>query len=328
MNKLIAYFIKFPIWANAVIVVTAIAGILSLFIMPKSFFPEMTPNRVYINVAYPGASPKEIEEGITTKVEESLNGIQGVKEITSTSSENISSITVTGIEGIDLDKMLQDVKNAVDGISQFPAGAEKPLVFAQTSRGMGGLSNVVGFYSLYGPDDLWKLKETAEKVEQELLASKEISQIDIVGYPPVIIAVDIRENDLLKYGLDFTTISNIVKMSNIDLSGGGIKTDNEEIIIRSMNRSTDPDKVKEIVILALPTGDIVKLKDIADVSMEFSEIPMKNYVNGKRGVSFIVKKTTDEDLDKIADEMSAYIEKFNNEQRDFEMLSLFQRMKT
>ena len=161
-------------------------------------------------------------------------------------------------------------------------------------------------------------------MEQELLASKEISQIGIVGYPPVIIAVDIRENDLLKYGLDFTTISNIVKMSNIDLSGGGIKTDNEEIIIRSMNRSTDPEKVKEIVILALPTGDIVKLKDIADVSMEFSEIPMKNYVNGKRGVSFIVKKTTDEDLDKIADEMSAYIEKFNNEHRDFEMLSLFQ----
>ena len=324
MNKLIAYFIKYPIWANALIVVTAIAGVLSLFIMPKSFFPEMNPNRVYVNVAYPGASPKEIEEGITTKVEESLNGIQGVKEITSTSSENISNITVTGIEGIDLDKMLQDVKNAVDGISQFPAGAEKPLVFAQTSRGMGGLSNVVGFYSLYGPDDLWKLKEMAEKVEQDLLSSKEISQVDILGYPPVIIAVDIRENDLLKYGLDFTTISNIIKMSNIDLSGGSVKTDNEEIVIRSMNRSTDPEKVKEIVILAMPSGDVVRLKDIADVNMEFSEIPMKNYVNGKRGVSFIVKKTTDEDLDKIADEVSAYIEKFNENESEFEMLSLFQ----
>ena len=70
-----------------------------------------------------------------------------------------------------------------------PAGAEKPLVFAQTSRGMGGLSNVVGFYSLYGPDDLWKLKEMAEKIEQDLLSSKEISQVDILGYPPVIIAV-------------------------------------------------------------------------------------------------------------------------------------------
>ena len=86
MKKLIAYFIKFPIWANALIVITGIVGLLSLFLMPKSFFPEMNPNRVYIAVSYPGASPKEIEEGITTRVEESLNGIQNVKEITSKSS--------------------------------------------------------------------------------------------------------------------------------------------------------------------------------------------------------------------------------------------------
>ena len=324
MNRLIAYFIKYPIWANALIVITAIAGILSLFLMPKSFFPEMNPNRVYVNVAYPGASPKEIEEGITTRIEESLNGIQGVKEITSKSSENISNITITGVEGIDVDKMLQDVKNSVDGITQFPAGAEKPLVFAQTSRGMGGLSNVVGFYSLSGPDDLWELKKMAEKVEQDLLASKEISQVDVIGYPPVIIAIDIRENDLLKYGLSFDLISNVIKMSNIDLSGGSVKTDNEEIIIRSMNRSTDPEKIKEIVIIALPNGDVVRLKDLADVKLDFSEIPLKNYVNGQRGISFIVKKTTNEDLDKIASEMDAYITKFNDNEEDFQMRSLFQ----
>ena len=324
MNRLIAYFIKYPIWANALIVITAIAGILSLFLMPKSFFPEMNPNRVYVNVAYPGASPKEIEEGITTRIEESLNGIQGVKEITSKSSENISNITITGVEGIDVDKMLQDVKNSVDGITQFPAGAEKPLVFAQTSRGMGGLSNVVGFYSLSGPDDLWELKKMAEKVEQDLLSSKEISQVDVIGYPPVIIAIDIRENDLLKYGLSFDFISNVIKMSNIDLSGGSVKTDNEEIIIRSMNRSTDPEKIKEIVIIALPNGDVVRLKDLADVKLDFSEIPLKNYVNGQRGISFIVKKTTNEDLDKIASEMDTYIEKFNDNEEDFQMRSLFQ----
>ena len=247
MKKLIAYFIKFPIWANALIVITGIVGLLSLFLMPKSFFPEMNPNRVYIAVSYPGASPKEIEEGITTKVEESLNGIQKVKEITSKSSENVSNITVTGEEGINVDEMLQDVKNAVDGISQFPGGAEKPIVYAQTSRGMGGMSNVVGFYSLYGPDNLWELKKMAEKIERELLASKEISQIEVLGYPPVIIAVDIRENDLLKYGLNFNFISNVIRMSNIDLSGGSVKTNEEEIIIRSMNRSTDPEIVKEIV---------------------------------------------------------------------------------
>ena len=324
MKKLIAYFIKFPIWANALIVITGIVGLLSLFLMPKSFFPEMNPNRVYIAVSYPGASPKEIEEGITTKVEESLNGIQKVKEITSKSSENVSNITVTGEEGINVDEMLQDVKNAVDGISQFPAGAEKPIVYAQTSRGMGGMSNVVGFYSLYGPDNLWELKKMAEKIERELLASKEISQIEVLGYPPVIIAVDIRENDLLKYGLNFNFISNVIRMSNIDLSGGSVKTNEEEIIIRSMNRSTDPKIVKDIVIFAKPNGDVIKLKDIADVKLDFSEVPMKNYVNGKRGVSFIVKKTVDEDLDKIADEMTSYISKFNKKEDKFKMRSLFQ----
>ncbi|MCH1613622.1 MAG: efflux RND transporter permease subunit [Flavobacteriales bacterium] len=324
MKKLIAYFIKFPIWANALIVITGIVGLLSLFLMPKSFFPEMNPNRVYIAVSYPGASPKEIEEGITTRIEESLNGIQNVKEITSKSSENVSNITVTGEEGINVDEMLQDVKNAVDGISQFPAGAEKPIVYAQTSRGMGGMSNVVGFYSLYGPDNLWELKKMAEKIERDLLASKEISQIEVLGYPPVIIAVDIRENDLLKYGLNFNFISNVIRMSNIDLSGGSVKTNKEEIIIRSMNRSTDPEIVKEIVIFAKPNGDVIKLKDIADVKLDFSEVPMKNYVNGKRGVSFIVKKTVDEDLDKIADEMSSYISKFNKKQEKFKMRSLFQ----
>ena len=324
MKRLIAYFIKFPIWANALIVITGIVGVLSLFLMPKSFFPEMNPNRVYITVSYPGASPKEIEEGITTRIEESLNGIQGVKEITSKSTENVSDITITGIEGIDVDEMLQDVKNAVDGISQFPAGAEKPIVYAQTSRGMGGMSNVVGFYSLYGPDNLWELKRMAEKIERELLSSKEISQIDVVGYPPVIISVDIRENDLLKYGLNFNIISNVIRMSNIDLSGGSVKTNEEEIIIRSMNRSTDPDKVKEIVIFAKPNGDVIKLKDIAEVKLDFTEVPLKNYINGKRGVSFIVKKTTDEDLDKIADEMTSYISKFNKKEEKFKMRSLFQ----
>ena len=324
MNKLIAYFIKFPIWANALIVITAIAGILSLFIMPKSFFPEMSPNRVYVNVAYPGASPKEIEEGITTRIEESLNGIQGVKEITSKSSENYCRITVTGNEGIDVDEMLQDVKNSVDGISQLPLGAEKPIIFAQTSRGMGGLSNVVGFYSLSGPDDLWKLKKTAEKIERELLASKEISQVNVIGYPPVIIAVDIRENDLLKYGMTFNLIANAIQMSNIDLSGGSVKTNDEEIIIRSMNRTTDPEMVKEIVIFSKPNGEIVKLKDIAEVSLDFSEVTLKNFINKKRGVSFIINKTTDEDLDKIANVMDDYIKEFNKKEEEYEMRTLFQ----
>lgn len=324
MEKIISYFIKFPIWANALIIITAIAGSLSLFLMPHSFFPELQPNRVYVNVSYPGASPKEIEDGITTKIEESLNGIEGVKEITSKSSENLSRVTITSYEGVVIDNLLQDVKNAVDGISQFPVGAEKPMIFGQTSRGMGGMSNVVGFYSLSGTDDLWGLKETAEKIEQDLLNSKSISQVEVVGYPPIIISIDIRENDLLKFGLTFDFIANSIRASNIDLSGGSVKTQNEEIIIRSMNRSTDPDKIKNIVVLAKPNGELIRVNDIADVKLDFAEIPLKNYINGKRGVSFIVKKTSNEDLNSIADEMTQYIKEFNASNNEYTIKSLFQ----
>ena len=126
--------------------------------MPKSFFPELSPNKIYINVSYPGASPEEIEEGITTRIEESLNGIEGVEEIMSVSSENMSKVTVEVYEGFNIDEVLQDVKSSVDAIYSFPEGAEKPIIQKQKSRGMGGMGNMVGYYALKGPDDLWLLK--------------------------------------------------------------------------------------------------------------------------------------------------------------------------
>ena len=124
--------------------------------MPRSFFPELSPNKIYINV-YPGASPEEIEQGITTRVEESLNGIEGIEEITSSSSENISQITVKTYAGFNIDEILQEIKNSVDAIYSFPEGAEKPTIQKQKSRGMGEWVILLDFI-LNGPDDLVVVK--------------------------------------------------------------------------------------------------------------------------------------------------------------------------
>ncbi|MEC7863532.1 MAG: efflux RND transporter permease subunit, partial [Bacteroidota bacterium] len=324
MRRLIAYFIKNTIYANAIIIITAIAGILSLSLMPKSFFPELSLNRVYVNVSYPGASPEEIEEGITTRIEESLNGIEGIKELTSTSSENVSNVTVEIYEGFDIDEVLQNVKNSVDAIYSFPQGAEKPSVHKQTSRGMGGMGNMVGFYALTGPNDLWLLKEKADKIEQDLLNDDEISQIQVIGYAPIIISVEIDEATLLRHNINFDVISTAIKLSNIDISGGSIKTQRDEIIIRSNNRKTTTSGVENIVVFSDRNGDIVRLKDIAKVALEFSDIPIKSYVNGERAINFMITKTPDEDIKKIANSIQAYITKFNNENPEFKILTLFQ----
>ncbi len=324
MRKLIKYFIQNTIYANAIIIITAIAGILSLSMMPKSFFPEMSLNRVYVNVSYPGASPEEIEEGITTRIEESLNGIEGIKELTSTSSENTSNVTIETYEGVDIDEVLQNVKNSVDAIYSFPEGAEKPKVQKQKSRGMGGMGNMVGFYALTGPDDLWLLKKKADKIEQNLLNDDEISQIQVIGYAPIIISVEINETALLRHNINFDIISTAIKLSNIDISGGSIKTNRDEIIIRSNNRNTTTIGVENIVIFSDKNGDIVRLKDIAKVSLEFSDIPIRSYVNGERAINFMIKKTPDEDIKKIATSIQKYIAYFNNENPEFQIITLFQ----
>lgn len=324
MKKLIAYFIKYPIYSNAIIILTAIAGILSLSLMPKSFFPELSPNKIYVNVSYPGASPEEIEEGITTRIEESLNGIEGIENITSTSSENISNVTVEIYEGFNIDEILQNVKNSVDAIYSFPQGAEKPNIQKQNSRGMGGMGNIVGFYCLTGPNDLWQLKEKADKIEQDLLNDDEISQIQVIGYAPIIISVEIDESALIRHNINFDLISTAIKLSNIDISAGSIKTSKDEIIIRSNNRNTSTYGVENIVVFSNRNGDIVRLKDLAKVSLVFSDIAVKSYVNGDRAINFIIKKTPEEDIKKIANVLEEYIEIFNSENPDFEIVTLFQ----
>ena len=161
------------------------------------------------------------------------------------------------------------------------------------------MANVAGFYSLKGPNDLWLLKEKADKIQKELLNDENISQIQVIGYAPVIISVEINESALLKHNISFDLVSTAIKRSNIDISGGSIKTDKDEIIIRSNNRETTTHGIEQIVVFTNKNGDILRIKDIANVSLDFSDIPIKVFVNGERAINFIIQKTPEEDIKKL-----------------------------
>ena len=126
IKKIVAAFVKFPFYANMVIAVVVLAGLLSLSNIKKSFFPEFTSRFISISVFYPGASPIEMEEGVTSRIEEAIRSIVGIKEITSTSSENSAQVMIETTGEYDIDETLMEVKNAVDGISAFPSAAERP----------------------------------------------------------------------------------------------------------------------------------------------------------------------------------------------------------
>ncbi len=321
MRKFISFFIKYPIWSNAIIIIILGFGLLSMFTMRHSFFPEMETTMLKIWVTYPGASPQEMEEGVTTKIEEALKNVSGIDEVVSTSSENFSDISVYCHTDEDIDEMLTKVKNAVDAVNGLPAASEQPRVVKGTS---GRMSTTASYISLSGPDDLNRLKEVGDQVERDFLNSSAISSVEKYGYPNKEIVVEIRESDLQRYSLTFNQLVQSISMNNLDFSAGLIKTSEEQMYIRSMSRSTDPEDIGNIVLYAQPDGQKIKVADVANVFLDFEETTSRSYVNKKRSVTYLIRKLPNDDLSKIAGFTENYVEEFNRNNEDFEMKIMFQ----
>ena len=230
----------------------------------------------------PGASPVEMEEGVTSRIEEAVRAIPGIYEINSVSSENSSRVSIEIIPGYDIDEALIEVKNAVDGISSFPTAAERPIVSKQRTTSPAMRLMVTGNV------DLLTLKTYAQQIEEDFLSSGYISQVSISGYPPLEISVEAKEEDLLRYGITFNEIQNAISQNNRDVSGGQIRSENEELLIRLRSRSADPNKIGNIILRANPGGSVIRIRDIAVVKKKFSDTPNKTLEKGKPVISMRV----------------------------------------
>lgn len=305
MKNTLSTFVKYPFYANIMIAIILIGGGLSLLSMKKAFFPEVKSKFINVNVSFPGASPKEMEEGVTTRIEEAIRGIVGIKEITSTSSENFASVSVEVTGEYDIDETLIEIKNAVDGISSFPVDAERPIVFKRRN------TTQVARMGLYGDVDLKTLKKYAQQIEEDFLATGFISQVNVGGYPPLEISVEVTEENLLRYDLTFDNISRAIFNNNRDFSAGQIKSSSQEILIRSRYRTVDPNKIGEIILRANNDGSFLRIRDIGEVKVKFADVSNASYINGKRGVFISVDKLVEEDLEEISTYVNKYTEEFN-----------------
>jgi len=305
VKNLVSYFVKYPILANILIALTLIGGIVCLVNTKKSFFPTRPDKNINIQVAYPGASPEEMEEGVTLKIEEALNSIAGIDEIISTSSENSANVTIVTLESYDIDEVYTDVKNAVDGISSFPVSAEKPIIFKQRQR------STAQWLGLTGDVDLKTLEVYSEEIKDDLLASGIISQVNINGLSALEISIEVSEENLRRYGITFDEVASAVRLNNRDISAGSIKSTNEEILIRSKAKKTEAALIGEIIVRSNPDGSNLLLKDIATITEQFADQPNKALLNGKRAVFIEVQKLEDEDLEIISNHVNQYVEEFN-----------------
>ncbi|MGK7390674.1 MAG: efflux RND transporter permease subunit [Candidatus Cyclobacteriaceae bacterium M2_1C_046] len=320
LRNTIAYFVKYPILANIIIGLTLLGGILALVSTKQSFFPSREVNTIRIQVVYPGAAPEEMEEGVTTKIEEAIKSTAGIDELTSSSSENSASVTITVLENYDIDEVYTEIKNAVDAISSFPANAEKPVIYKIKP------TTPSQWLAITGDVDLLTLKKFAEKVEDDLLASGVVSQVSLMGLNPREISIEVSENDLKRYGLTFDQLAAAVRLNNRDISAGSIKSKKEEILIRSKAKETDATLIGEIVLRSNPDGSKLLLRDVGRIKEQFSDQPNKATLNGKTAVFIQVLKLEDEDLKEISTFVSQYAEEFNEPNKAVQLVVAFDFM--
>ncbi|MDO6596147.1 efflux RND transporter permease subunit [Oceanihabitans sp. 2_MG-2023] len=314
MRKLIEYFIKYHVAVNIFIIAFVIFGYLGVTSLKSSFFPLTDSKIINISVTYPGASPQEIEEGIVLQIEDNLKGLKGIDRVTSVSRENSGTITVEIEKGENIDFMLLEVKNAVDRVPSFPSGME-PLIVAKQEAVRETIS-----FALSGENiPLVTLKQIGRQVENDLRAIDGISQIAISGYPDEEIEIAVNETSLLAYDLTFNDVSQAVSTANILTTGGTIKTDAEEYLIRANNRSYYGDELSNIVVRASNDGKVVRLKDVAIIRDRFSETPNATYFNQKLSVNISITSTNSEDLISSADKVKEYIESYNQKHNNVQL---------
>ena len=313
MRNVIAYFIKYHVAVNVIIIAFAIFGVMGAFSLKSSFFPLTDSKNVFINITYPGASPQEVEEGIVLKIEDNLKGLEGVDRVTSTSRENSGSINVEIEKGRDIDFMLLQVKNAVDRVPTFPAGME-PLIVSKLET----IRQTISFAISGENIPLATLKQIGRQIENDIRAIDGISQISISGYPLEEIEIAVNENNLLAYNLSFNEVAQAVGNANILVTGGNIKTSAEEYLIRANNRFYYGNELSNVIVKADPKGQTVRLKDVAVIRDRFSETPDASYFDGNMSVSTTITSTNTEDLigsaQKVKDYIADFNQKYNNVQ--------------
>ncbi|GJM60712.1 acriflavin resistance protein [Persicobacter diffluens] len=297
---------------NLVMVLIFVFGLVSLSGIQRNFFPNFPNYNIYVDVLYPGASPEEIEEGATLKIEEEVKGISNMERVTSVSSENSGKVTIEMERGTDMDKALTDVKNAVEKIASFPTGVESVVAYKHDN-----VNFAVNFTVTPKGDQsvsLKYLKQEAQKMEHDLLKIQGISKVDLAGYPEEEIGVLLDEEAMEAYNLTFQEVSMAVSAANLIMTGGTIKDGEEEFFIRMRNKSYESMGLEDIVVRHTAAGGVIRLSDVATIKDQWEDTPSKVMYNGKPAFLVIINTTFEEDVVQASDIVKEYIADYNARQ--------------
>ncbi len=299
---IIAWFTRNHVAANLLLMLIVIAGIISIFTVRKEFFPDFALDIIRVEVPYLGAAPEEVEEGVLIKIEEAIQDLEGIDEMTSTASEGLGQVTIEVESGYDALNLLDRVKVRVDAITTFPEETEKPNIY-EVTRERDAIR-----VQLYGDTDEATLKEYAKLIRDEILDLPSVTRAEIEGTRNYEVSIEVSEKTLREYGLSFDFVVSAVQNSSLDLPSGSIETPSGEILLRSKGQAYRAEDFKKLVLLTRPDGTRLTLGQIADVKDTFEDVDIFMRYNGKPSVSIAVYRVGEQNLLQVSREVREFVE--------------------
>ncbi|MEL7300648.1 MAG: efflux RND transporter permease subunit [Pseudomonadota bacterium] len=295
MYAAIKWMTEHPVAAWLAVVLLVGLGGFTASTLPQKTFPEFALDSVSISVSYPGASPTEIQDSIVRPIEDELSGVDGIDDVTASISEGRGGVTVTFLDGEDIETKLEEVKTEVEGITVFPDDAEDPVVVR------GDNSTRVLEIAIHGDASESVLKEEARRLKDELIAINGISFAEVSNVRAYEISIEVDRDTLRAYGLTLAEVAQIVGVNSLELPGGSIDTESVAIPIRTIGRNYTRSDFENIVIRSNESGAQVLLRDIARVNDGFEDSDLSSSFNGDPSVSVNVYRVGDEQILNIVD---------------------------
>lgn len=303
-NKgIIAWFARNPVAANLLMAAIILGGLYSATVIRKQMFPMVENTWINVSAVYRGASPQEVEETITTKLEEAFQSIEGIERIITRSNRGSATADLEVIDGYEPQTVLDDVKTAVDSISSFPNGMEPPRVKHNKYR------QEVMWLHIAGDVPRRELKRLGETIHDEIRALPDVNITEFYAGPNYEIAIEVDQNKLREYNLSFNDIANAVRNFSTNRSAGEIRADAGHISVRVEDQAYVGAEFENIPLRILPDGTQLRVSDVAKVSDGFEEGVNYEKLDGVNSLTLFVGASSDQSITDVAKTVLDYVEK-------------------
>ena len=305
MRNIIKWWASNPVAANLLMLICFIGGIVSYVQIDRELEPYVEFPGAWTYVAWPGASPQDVEEQIIVRMEEALSEVQGVNRMWASAQEGGGSVTVVGKNGVDEAVLMADVKRAVDSINAFPPAAEEPQINVFRNR------DEIIRLAVSGDETVSEreLKRFAEKTRRDVALLGYVPAVELFGVRGEEVSIEVSEDALRQYGLTISEVARAVRGTSVNASSGTVRTDIGNMQLRTRNQADSQVEFENIVVRQDAGGALIRVKDVATVIDGFEQVNLLATVNGNRTVLVQVMSGPSMDIVKMSANVESYLEK-------------------